>query len=153
VVFASGTNLSNTVLVSAPADSSSPPSILAENTNLLLPTSVSPDGENVILIPNASARWGNDIFVMPLSTRSPTVKPRLFLTSRFRKSSVVFSPDGHWVAYASMDSGRSEIYVTAYPGPGATTPISDQGGAFPRWSRHGRELFYRNGVKTIAVDV
>src|SRR5262249_36949618 len=117
LIFASRSNLSNAVLVS-PADNSSPPSILAEHSNLLLPTSVSPvslDGETVILLTDERAiNYGEGIVVMPLSTRAPTVKPQIYMTSQFRKSSGVFSPDGRWVAYVSMDSGRPEIYVTAY---------------------------------------
>jgi len=153
LIYASGTNLSSTVLVTAPADRSGPSSAITNETRQLLPTSVSPDGETVIGVPNLPATAGNEIFVVPLSTHSATAKSRTFLASRFRKSSVVFSPNGQWVAYASTDSGRSEVYVTAYPGPGATTPISSQGGTLPRWGLDGRELFYRNGTKMMAVDV
>jgi Tol biopolymer transport system component len=65
----------------------------------------------------------------------------------------MFSPDGRWIAYSSDDSGRNEIYVRPYPGPGGKIKISNEGGAEPAWSRDGRELFYRNGGKLMAVPM
>ena len=65
----------------------------------------------------------------------------------------MFSPDGRWLAYVSNDSGRNEVYVQPFPGPGARLPISNDGGAEPVWSRNGREMFYRNGDKVMAVEV
>src|ERR671918_700482 len=46
---------------------------------------------------------------------------------------LVFSPDGRWVAYVSDESGRSEVYVRPFPGPGTRTPISIDGGTAPLW--------------------
>jgi Tol biopolymer transport system component len=76
-----------------------------------------------------------------------------FLDSRFTRTNPAFSPDGKWVAYRSDESGQLEIYVTPYPGPGGRFPISVDGGTFPRWSSNGRELFYRQGDKVMAVDI
>jgi Tol biopolymer transport system component len=50
--------------------------------------------------------------------------------------------DGRWVAYRSTESGRSEIYVTPFPGPGDKVFVSTKGGNMPRWRRDGREIFY-----------
>ena len=63
-----------------------------------------------------------------------------------------FSPDGRWIAYASNESGRYEIYVRPYPGPGGKWQISADGGTEPLWNPKGRELFFRNGQKMMAVD-
>jgi serine/threonine protein kinase/Tol biopolymer transport system component len=63
------------------------------------------------------------------------------------------SPDGHWMAYASNESGRSEIYVEPVPGPGGRRQISSEGGDQPRWVRNGREITYRNGTKMMSVSV
>jgi len=63
------------------------------------------------------------------------------------------SPDGKWIAYASNDSGRSEIYVEPVPGPGGRRQISSEGGEEPRWVRTGREILYRNGTKVMSVAV
>jgi hypothetical protein len=56
-------------------------------------------------------------------------------------------------AYISDESGRYEIYVQPYPGPGGKWQISTEGGMEPVWNRNGRELFYRSGDKMMAVDV
>jgi eukaryotic-like serine/threonine-protein kinase len=56
-----------------------------------------------------------------------------------------FSPDGRWLAYVSNESGRHEIYVQPYPGPGERHLISTNGGEQPAWSGNGRELFYVQG--------
>ena len=52
------------------------------------------------------------------------------------------SPDGRWVAYWSDESGRNEVYVTAFPQGGRKWQVSTTGGAFPVWRADGRELFY-----------
>jgi serine/threonine-protein kinase len=57
------------------------------------------------------------------------------------------------VSYVSSESGRSEIYVRAFPGPGGKWQISTDGGLGAVWARNGRELFYLSGDKIMAVDV
>ena len=52
------------------------------------------------------------------------------------------SPNGHWMAYQSNESGRTEIYVERYPELGSRQPISTSGGRLPLWSPNGRELFF-----------
>jgi serine/threonine-protein kinase len=64
-----------------------------------------------------------------------------------------FSPDGRWLAYCSNESGRPQVYVQAYPGPGAKIQISNDGGTDPVWKRSGGELYYRNGDSMMAVAV
>ena len=54
----------------------------------------------------------------------------------------VFSPDGKWVAYDSDESGRLEVYVRPFPGPGAAWQVSTGGGTSPRWRADGRELYF-----------
>ena len=63
------------------------------------------------------------------------------------------SPDGRWMAYASNESGRSEIYVEPVPGPGGRWQISTSGGEQPRWVRNGKEIVYRNGTKMMSAAV
>ncbi len=65
----------------------------------------------------------------------------------------MFSPDGHFLAYVSDESGRREVYVQPYPGPGGKLTISTDGGQEPVWSADGRELFYRNGNQMLAVAI
>jgi serine/threonine-protein kinase len=141
---------SGTSVVSTPADASDPPSILASVENSRVrPSSVSPDGKLVI-----GYKFNGGLWVMPLPEGSSgNAKLQPFLDSRSQKFDAAFSPDGHWVAYRSNETGNREIYVAPYPGPGGKFLISTDGGTTPRWSGDGRELFYRNGDKMMAVDV
>ena len=80
-------------------------------------------------------------------------KAQPFLQTPFNEGGADFSPDGHWLAYVSDESGRHEIYVQPYPGPGGKWQISTEGGTEPVWNRNGRELFFRSGNKMMAVEV
>jgi Tol biopolymer transport system component len=71
----------------------------------------------------------------------------LFLESRFNLTHPEFSPDGHWMAYVSIESGAAEVYVQPYPGPGEKTRISTAGGTEPIWTANGRELLYRASTR------
>jgi hypothetical protein len=58
------------------------------------------------------------------------------------------------MAYQSNESGRREIYVTAFPGGGAKWQVSNNGGTSPKWRRDGKELFFLDAADTVnAVDV
>ena len=72
---------------------------------------------------------------------------RPFLKTRAKEELARFSPDGRWVAYRSDESGQLEIFVQRFPGPGPKWQVSTEGGSEPRWSRSGRELFYRQDDK------
>ena len=76
-----------------------------------------------------------------------------FLETPFVEGAPALSPDGRWVAYASGESGRTEIHVRPFTGSGEKLTISTEGGNEPVWSRNGRELFYRSGDAMMAVDV
>jgi serine/threonine-protein kinase len=79
--------------------------------------------------------------------------PTPFLLTPFDERSPRFSPDGRWLAYVSNESGRNEVYVQPFPGPGRKWLVSTDGGSDPVWSRDGRELFYRLGDQLMAVSV
>jgi serine/threonine-protein kinase len=64
-----------------------------------------------------------------------------------------FSPDGKWIAYVSRVSGRAEVYVRPYPGPGPRVQVSDETGFLPHWNPNGRELFFKSGTTLVAVPV
>ena len=81
-------------------------------------------------------------------------KPIPFIKAPFGVSHGQFSPDGRWVAYASNESGKWEIYVSSFPGPGGNWKVSSAGGSEPRWRRDGEELFYLAPDGTLmALDV
>jgi serine/threonine-protein kinase len=93
---------------------------------------------------------GFDIWVVSLESEK---KPEVFLRTQANETDPRFSPDGHWLAYLSNESGRAEIYVQPFPGPGQKIPVSINGGTDPQWSSDGSELFYREGTKLMAVPV
>src|ERR1700738_5217757 len=64
-----------------------------------------------------------------------------------------FSPDGHWIAYVSAQSGRAQVYLQAFPGPGERVQVSTEGGREPVWAPNGSELYFRTPTKFMAVDV
>jgi eukaryotic-like serine/threonine-protein kinase len=121
---------------------------LTTNEYLHVPMSWSPDGQLLAYIEvNPSTQL--DIWVLRMGDR----KAQPFLRTRFNETEPRFSPDGRWLAYISDESGRFEIYVQAYPGPGGKWQISTEGGTEPVWNPNGRELFYRSGDKMMAVDI
>ena len=75
------------------------------------------------------------------------------LVSEFAEFDPDLSPDGQWLAYASNDSGRSQVYVDRFPDLGERVPVSVDGGAEPVWSPDGDELFYRSQDRVMAVSV
>jgi Tol biopolymer transport system component/predicted Ser/Thr protein kinase len=65
-----------------------------------------------------------------------------------------FSPDGRWLAYSSEESGRNEIYIADFPGPGGRWQVSTEGGVQPRWRRDGKELFYLSSdLRVMSVEI
>jgi Tol biopolymer transport system component len=113
-----------------------------------VPVSYSPDGQ-LLAFHESNPTTGRDIWILRLSDHQ--VEP--FLQTLFQEGGAQFSPDGRWLAYASNESGRPEIYVQPYPGPGGKTQISTDGGTEPVWNRNGRELFYRSGDRMMAVEL
>ena len=97
-----------------------------------------------------------DIWVLPLGPKGASGAPsKLYplLSPPLRKYLPKFSPDGHWVAYGSNESGRGEIYVAPFPGPGVWRQISTGGGSFPRWRSDGNEIFYELNGALMAAEV
>jgi Tol biopolymer transport system component len=92
-----------------------------------------------------------DLWILPLSGDG---KPYPFLQTEFVEAQGFFSPDGHWLAYTSNESGRTEVYVRTFPQSGGQWLISNGGGSQPHWRGDGKELFYLAPDRTLmAVDV
>ena len=130
------------------ADGSGDAERLVTNDYLNAPNSFSPDGQLLAFVDN-NPETGRDIWVLRMSDRK--VQP--FLRTPYEDTAPRFSPDGKWLAYSSNESGRREIYVQPYPGPGGKWQISTDGGQEPVWNPKGGELFYRSGSKIMAVQV
>ena len=107
---------------------------------------------NVLLYHTGRSRseTGNDIWSLPMSG-DPT--PRPFLQTSANEQDGKFSPDGRWVAFTSDESGREEVYVVPFPGPGGRSLISTEGGTSPRWRQDGREIFYLKRGTLMAAAV
>jgi Tol biopolymer transport system component len=87
-----------------------------------------------------------DLWVLPMDGAAGERKPVPFLRTGFNEASGTFSPDGHWVAYHSDESGRNEIYVRPFPAPssgGGKWMVSQGGGILPVWRGDGKELFFQ----------
>ncbi len=107
--------------------------------------SFSPDGKRLVF------GQGNELYV--LSMEGERTSQQLF-QRRVRESFGMISPDGHWIAYASNESGRQEVYVGPFPNvEEGKWQISRDGGTEPVWHPKGQELFYRNGRALEVVSI
>jgi serine/threonine protein kinase len=111
---------------------------LLESDQTKGPNDWSSDGR-FLLFRSLDPKTGWDLWTLPLFGDK---KPFPFLKTPFEERDGQFSPDGKWIAYQSNESGRSEIYVQPFPGPGGKFQISSNGGAQVRWNKNGKEIFY-----------
>ncbi len=131
------------------ADGSDTPERLTRSEYTQITESWSPDGRTLLFIElRPTTAW--DVWVLPLQGER---KPRPLVQTSFVDGTPQISPDGRWVAYWSNETGRREIYVRPFPGPGGKWQISTEGGWQAAWRKDGRELFYRNGDKMMAVAI
>jgi serine/threonine-protein kinase len=134
------------------ADLSAPAVLQAQEARELFDAHWSPDGKRLVFQSAPEEKGAGDILTMRPGIDSAPVP---LLAEKYSEITPTLSPDGHWLAYASDETGHYEIYVVAFPkaGPGKW-PISSGGGTEPVWSRSGRELFYRDGDgNLVAVKV
>jgi serine/threonine-protein kinase len=131
-----------------PYDGSSPMERLTTSEFEQRPSSWSSDGKTVALV-ETHPDTKFDIAVLDVLSRHVTP----FLNSPSNETFPEFSPDGRWIAYASDESKRIEVYVRPYPGTGMKYQVSIEGGVQPLWARNGKQLFYRWGDQVWGVDV
>jgi serine/threonine-protein kinase len=130
------------------ADRSAPPQQVAASGSSQSAESWSPDGRTIAYTV-ATFSVPPAIMVTPVDGGGAEV----FAGGRAPAGSSKFSPDGRWLAYCSNESGRAEVYVQAFPGPGPKVQVSNNGGTDPVWKRNGGELYYRNGDSVMAATV
>jgi Tol biopolymer transport system component len=123
------------------ADNTRNEELLMESEIPTVPMSWSPDGK-LLVYWASDPKTAGDVWALPLTEKKPM--PVLQNVADERNPQV--SPDGKWVAYSSNETGRSEIYIKAFPEGPAKIQVSVNGGLFPRWRHDGKELFFLNLV-------
>ncbi len=132
------------------ADASSPATPLMISPFDKYPGSITPDGK--LLLFRHSVLPHNELWTIPLDGSG---KPASLLRSDAGDLDYPrIAPNGRWLAYTSNESGRTDVYLSPYPGvTSARRQVSADGGSSPRWTRAGRELVYRDGRRMMAVTV
>jgi serine/threonine protein kinase len=121
------------------ADGTSAPRKLNPQTvGTATPAAWTPDGSRVVFDTN-SGKTGQDLLTIPVNGDG---KPSPLLVTAANERSASFSPDGRWMTYVSDESGRSELYVTSYPGPGGKWQVSTGGAETGGWLGDGKESWY-----------
>jgi hypothetical protein len=142
------------------ADGSGKPERLSADCGVLdIPYSLTPDGSLAYVKYSGTAP--GELWILPMRGPASTSEEarRLFeIPLADADAGPVFSPDGRWLAYAAADaSGRRQIYVQSYPGPGGKHQLSIDGGNEPMWNpdpaKRPLELFYRNRDEMMAVEI
>jgi eukaryotic-like serine/threonine-protein kinase len=110
----------------------------------------SSDGKFLAYSAIVNALNGIDIYTVALKGDN---NPQAFLHSSANESAPAFSSDGTWLAYESNGTGRNEVYITPFPNGGAQYQVSTSGGERPIWRRDGKEIYYREGLRVMAVEV
>jgi serine/threonine protein kinase len=140
-------------IVAKAADGGTPERIVLENKDAAgVPASFSPDGRYLVYNRKAPQNEsGYHLWALPLFGDG---KPFPIVQSTFEERYPEVSADGKWMAYQSNESGRWEVYVTAFPGGGAKWQVSSVGGASPKWRKDSKEIFYLDpSDNLVAVDV
>jgi eukaryotic-like serine/threonine-protein kinase len=147
VVYASNRPGTNWDLFVRPADGSGVAMPVMIGPRAQVPRDVSRDD---LVVYTSDAGQNGEIWLLSLDGGTPG---RKFLS--LRSEHAAFSPDARWIAYVSREagSGREEVYIGRTDGSAGKWQASSAGGTEPRWNRNGRELFYRNGNKLLAVSV
>jgi serine/threonine-protein kinase len=113
------------------------------------PGSISPDGKHLLFVRITTETLG-DIYQATLDGDSD-IQP--ILQTPAYDGSAQLSPDGRWLVYTSDESGEAEVYLSRFPEMDQRWQVSTQSGTQPRWNRNGREIFYREVDKMMAVEV
>jgi len=128
------------------ADGTEEPRMLSAGYQL--PGAWSPKGD-FLAVTRMEPGTRGDIWIVPRDGG----KAEPFADTAYAELAPTFSPDGHYLAYVSDESGTNEVYLRPFPGPGGKVAVSEGGGSEPLWSRESNEIFYRRGDELHAVSV
>ena len=151
VIFGSDRkNITAVDLYEKPSSGQGAETLVFESNDVKSATDWSRDGQYVVFQAR-SPKTGWDVWALPLRGDR---KPMPVTATMFAETSAKFSPDGRYVAFASDESGRQEVYVQTFPEANGRWQVSANGGADPMWRGDGRELYYRTPDQRLAaVDV
>jgi eukaryotic-like serine/threonine-protein kinase len=138
-------------LYTVPWDGSGPAQSLLAGPRLVQEGAWSHDGR--VLVYRQGAGVGGTLRDIYYVRPGVDTVPRPFLASEFDEFSPALSPDDRWLVYVSNESGRDQVYVRPFPGPGGRWQISTEGGTEPAWARNGRSIYYRTSTDLMQVDV
>ena len=116
----------------------------------LSPGGWSADGKVLVYSDGGTGPQGASMFLV---STDDARQPRPLLHGPGEQWSPRISPDGRWIAYASNESKRAEVFVSDYPALTSRYPVSSEGGDQPQWSRDGQELWYRKGAQVFSVAI
>ena len=134
-----------------PTDGSGEAELLLEREGVQFPGSWSPDGSVLAFYErNPETETGLDLYTLAVGGDRVAIE---VLVTPASEHSPMFSPDGRWLAFVSDETGREEVYVQPYPGPGRRETVSTGGGREATWSADGRELYYRRRDEMLAVSI
>ena len=151
VFFTASTNRTGSAfqIFSVPSDGSGEAQQVTEGAYRAA-TSVSSDGKFLFFRQQSDDGSNWDVGVLRLDDGG---EPEVLMGTPFNERMGMISPNGRWLAYTSDESGREEIYVRPFPGPGGRVLVSTSEGTEPMWARDGQELFYREGDNMMAVPI
>jgi Tol biopolymer transport system component len=132
------------------SDGAGQPELLNDGKSNRIPASFSSDGSLLAFMEQTSK--GFDVGVLTMADKKETA----FAATPANERLPAISPDGRWIAYQSDESGRAEVYVRPYPGPGGKWQASVNIGEMPRWTKNGSEIVYISGPaqnRIMSVDV
>ena len=149
VIYTSAKEGSVSLLRKSASGTGATETLLTSETNIMS-GDMAPDGKHLLYMTSGGeTSW--DIWALALDGSGETIP---LLQSEFVEVRPSFSPDGKWFAYNSNESGKQEVYVRQFPGPGGQWQLSTDGGSEPMWSADGREIFYiDSGRNLVSVPV
>jgi len=151
-IYYSGNKTGSYLIYRMPSEGAADPVALTKPRGLTqTPDSASPDGRR-ILCETEESKTSRDLLILENSGAASDLVP--YLATPASEFNGAVSPDGRWAAYDSDETGKSELYVQAFPVPGSKIQISNGGGGFAAWSRDGKRLFYLGPDQALmAVDI